>query len=525
MSVLQDNMLQSFGLNSKKKALSVGGQTYTYQDVLDCASSILQEISTCGQIGIYGDRSFTSYVGVALSLFAGKAFVPLNPAFPIKQNIQMLKLSGTRTVLFDAQSAQQICAFAESYDEPLLFLVFQSNKSHFDKMDVVKEALENSPHSVRFISKNVGGGVDVDCVRDHSTLYILFTSGTTGTPKGVPISHGNVDAYLSGVSSILDLNSEDRFSQTFDLTFDLSMHDIFLTWSVGGCLCVPSRLELIAPQKYIEREKITVWFSVPSMAALMQKMKLLEPNSYTKLKYSIFCGEALSVSLARSFQNAAPNSTVINFYGPTEATIAFTYYIYDVNKRTDYVNGIVPIGRPFGHNLTSVRDENLDILSDGNSGELCLAGSQLTSGYLDNQAQNKSRFFIDPDNGQRWYRTGDRVYYDLEEGYIYLGRTDHQVKIMGYRVELAEIENTLRQVAQSEHVAAVPWPVEDGVAKALVGFVVAPVCDEKTIKLFCKNALAYYKQPSEIIVLDRMPLNSNGKIDRNALCAYLIERV
>ena len=390
--------------------------------------------------------------------------------------------------------------------------------------------VESLGHALVVLSPQSEGLFQItqECAEDN-ILYMMFTSGTTGTPKGVPISHGNVMHYIQSLSNMLDVSSEDRFTQLFDLTFDLSMHDIFLSWYVGGCLCVPDRMELIAPKKYIEREKITVWFSVPSVLAMMAKLRLLEEGAYPNIRYGLFCGEALPEELTYAWMDAAPNSQVINLYGPTEATIAFTEFTAEKpdDKAQRYKNGVIPIGKVFGKNQACIISDNHTILTNmGDEGELCLAGPQITQGYLNNPEQNAERFFTDTETGTRWYKTGDRVYYDDALGYIYLGRMDHQVKIRGYRVELAEIENELRAASGSAHVAAIAWPVDEiGRAEGVVAFVVAPTASMDEMHKGCAEKLVDYKRPSSIYILDALPLNANGKVDRNALKEHVTEQV
>ena len=266
---------------------------------------------------------------------------------------------------------------------------------------------------------------------------------------------------------------------------------------------MPDRMELIAPKKYIERERITVWFSVPSVLAMMAKLRLLEEGSYPDIRYGLFCGEALPQDLACAWIGAAPNSAVINLYGPTEATIAFTEF--QVNRKdcadADYKNGVIPIGRVFGDNKACIISEDGHMTADiGEEGELCLSGPQITEGYLNNPEQNAARFFVDEQTKIRWYKTGDRVYEDNALGYVYLGRMDHQVKIRGYRVELAEIENELRAASGSAHVAAIAWPMDEyGTAEGVAAFVVAPKAGMDEIHQGCAENLVDYKRPSSIL--------------------------
>jgi len=525
MSYLQKKLYQSFSNHKDLKAISVRNKEYSYKELLNFCYAFETALSDHApdRVAILGDRSITSYVGVAYSLFSGTTYVPINPSFPDKQNRNIIQLSDCNTIIFDITSWQTILPIISKIEEPLTLLTFEYEDNFESQISKIKQDLENSIHTLCIASPDNKNEASLSEIAENDLLYILFTSGTTGTPKGVPISHSNVEHYLEGLSDILHLSSDDRFTQVFDLTFDLSMHDIFLSWSVGGCLCIPARMELIAPKKYIEREQISVWFSVPSAVAIMKQMNLLEPGNYPKIRYGLFCGEALPASLAKAWLEAAPNSQVINLYGPTEATIAFTQYEYKNASQTNYINGVVPIGWPFGNNKAMVCDDNLEPVSKGEKGELCLSGEQITPGYLNNEEMNKARFFIDQKTNAKWYRTGDLVFFSDEDGYIYLDRLDNQVQILGYRVELAEIENVLRTLSGSEHVAAIPWPISDGCAQGIVSFIVKPAIPTDMIKEKCKLELPHYKLPSSIHILDIMPLNSNGKIDRNKLKQYLME--
>lgn len=528
MSALQTHLQQSFSKNMSRQALSVRGHEYSFSEVCAYVSSYQDALSKTeiSKVAVYGDRSLASYVGVIASVFTGQTFVPFNPAFPDSQNRNIIALSDARAIMFDAGSWSAIRLILSELETAFTLITIDDEAS--DIMAIRQDA-QNAGHDLHVLSPLDDAQAKVTVESSESDiLYIMYTSGTTGTPKGVPISHGNVMHYINGLNDLLDIGADDRFTQLFDLTFDLSMHDIFLTWSVGGCLCVPDRMELIAPKKYIERERITVWFSVPSVLAMMAKLRLLEDGAYPDIRYGLFCGEALPQDLASAWIGAAPNSVVINLYGPTEATIAFTEF--QVNRKdcadAAYKNGVIPIGKVFGDNEACIISEDEHIISDiGEAGELCLSGPQITEGYINNPEQNAARFFVDEQTKIRWYKTGDRVYEDNALGYIYLGRMDHQVKIRGYRVELAEIENELRAASGSAHVAAIAWPVDEALrAEGVVAFLVAPTVDIDAIHQKCAENLVDYKRPSSLYILDALPLNANGKVDRNALKQYLTEQ-
>jgi amino acid adenylation domain-containing protein len=358
--------------------------------------------------------------------------------------------------------------------------------------------------------------------------YLLFTSGTTGLPKGVAITHANANHYVQAVLDRYQPTPEDRFSQVFDLTFDLSVHDMFMCWAAGATLHVPPDSAVMAPTKFIRKNELTFWFSVPSVIPVMNKLRMLPAGAFPSLRTSLFCGEALPVASAASWQEAAPNSIVENLYGPTEATIAFTFYRWlpEYADRS-FEAGLVPIGRPFPGLDCVVLDAHGRLAPEDEIGELALGGPQLSPGYWKDEARTAEKFIgLDCGHGRpsRWYRTGDLAQYDSEAGYVFRGRVDSQVKIMGYRVELGEIEQCVRNAAETDLVVAVPWPRnEGGGASGVIAFVCGSGIDAEAITSKCTEELAPYMVPSAIYNLESFPLNSNGKVDRGALARRLEE--
>ena len=318
-------------------------------------------------------------------------------------------------------------------------------------------------------------------------------------------------------------HENDRCSQNFDLTFDLSVHDLFVCWDAGATL-VPYSEQTLTPATLIDEKELTCWFSVPSVAMFASKVGLLTPGAFPTLRWSLFCGEALSASLAEAWQQAANNSVVENLYGPTEATIAITWYRW--NSQTspaECVSGLVPIGWPFdGQQICAVND-NGEVVPTGETGELCLGGSQVTRGYLNDPEKTAKSFVKLPHTGdQLWYRTGDLVRMDDRGCAYYLGRRDFQVKISGYRVELQEIDLVLRQASKTELAVAIPWPLSEGSASGIVGVVSGadPASDQEVIKA-CQQRLPRYMVPARIYHFDQLPLNVNGKIDRGKITEML----
>ena len=350
----------------------------------------------------------------------------------------------------------------------------------------------------------------------------MFTSGSTGQPKGVMVSHTNVLHYVNYVTKRYGFTSNDRLSQTFDLTFDLSVHDMFVAWETGACLCCPTQKQAIKPGAFINDMRLTVWFSVPSTAAFMRRFGILRPGMYPRLRLSLFCGEALPIEVVRCWALAAPNSVIENIYGPTELTIACTAYRWDANSPDECEQAIVPIGQPFDSMRALIVDEQLREVEDGIDGELLMTGPQLSLGYWQDEANTRRAFVHITGKKGTYYRTGDRVRRSaVNKSLIYLGRLDNQIKVLGHRVELGEVEAAIRQLSGLEAVVAVGWPTTESGADGIQVFLETDRFDTKALASQLKKKLPAYMLPRGILVLNQFPLNANGKYDRKALQVML----
>lgn len=270
-----------------------------------------------------------------------------------------------------------------------------------------------------------------------------------------------------------------------------------------------------------------MWFSVPSLAQSMSRLRMLKPNAFPYLKYSLFCGEPLRETLAEKWQEAAPNSFIENIYGPTEATIGITHYTWQKEvKQNKTHNGIVSLGRCFSTQKYVIIDETGTQVAPGKEGELCLSGTQVSVGYWKNQKQTSEQFIhsslLHNQEKTIWYKTGDIVKEDEEKCLYYITRKDFQVKIRGHRIELDEINHVISKFVQSDLVVSIPHPVCDGIAENIYTFI--STANQKSyseIREFCKQHLPDYMIPAKIIYLDSFPLNSNRKVDRKKLSQLL----
>jgi D-alanine--poly(phosphoribitol) ligase subunit 1 len=526
---LYDLFLASCRAYEDRPALWVEGCALSYVELCDAAARLAAAIragrSQIGghdgrQCALLVNRTPTAYAAVLASMRMGSAYMPLNPRFPTERLRDALLSSAVDTIIVDHRSMAAAAPLLKSFPRPLTVLLpdaaapqwptHPSGSRYFARAEI--EQMAPAPYEAQ-ASTEYGA-------------YLLFTSGSTGTPKGVLISHANALTYIQNVAGRYRPGPRDRFSQLFDFSFDLSVHDMFLAWSAGACLYCAPEGSLVGLGDFIRRCALTFWFSVPSTAAFMRKMHMLRPGSYPSLRWSLFCGEALPMQLARTWQAAAPNSLVENLYGPTEATVAFTAYRLP-NQRGNSLDTLqtVPIGIPLPGQKAIVIDGDGKPLADGEAGELCLAGSQVAAGYWHPRDKTVEPFQpprSEKAAGMLWYRTGDRAVMKLEHGLIFLGRIDRQAKIRGHRVDLLEVENAVRAAAGADTVAAVPWPiVEDGLALGLVGFVAGSEKTAAEIIEKCRIALPEYMVPNQIHRIIDWPINANGKTDYRSLVASL----
>jgi acyl-coenzyme A synthetase/AMP-(fatty) acid ligase len=363
-----------------------------------------------------------------------------------------------------------------------------------------------------------------DGCEDPDLAYLLFTSGSTGSPKGVPISTASLSAYLDNVTSFYGYSYDDRHSQTFDLSFDLAMHDLLVTAYTGGALVPFLDADLLSAGLHAETHGVTCWFSVPSQAALMHKARTLAAGTMHSLRLSLFCGEPFSWDLAKRWQAAAPNSVIENLYGPTEATIAMSRFrFHPAQADEEPKRGLVPIGSPFP-GMEVRLDKGLAENSDnpGTTGELLISGSQLSNGYWRSRTQTENSFIRFGDEPETvWYRTGDIVEQPSSGILHFVGRTDQQIKIGGHRIEIGEVESELRNVSGAPASAVVPWPLNTPDIKSLVGFVEGSSIDDSQIRKLLRERLPDYMVPKRVYAFDELPRNTSGKIDRRRLAEHL----
>ena len=503
-------------------ALSVGKRDLTYSQLREFVQPVANWVRRNSQVdtprvGILASRSLSTYAGILGTCWAGATYVPISTKLPGDRLTQLLDRIRAEALIVDAESLRLLSPRVLSHC-PELILAPEFAAAVEMQSDV------NTTIVVR--GKDALSSFDADDspvpVGPENLGYIEFTSGTTGIPKGVMISARAVSHFIGVMQARYAFEPTDRVAGLAEITFDISVFDMFATWNCGAALLVAPATQLIAPAGFIQRRNATVVFTVPSVASSMKRMKMLVPGAMASLRYSLFSGEPLPVISATLWAEAAPNSVVDDLYGPTEATVVCTGQRFTGPENATPNRGVVAIGKPSPGMEVEVVNSALQLLPDGEPGELLLAGPQLSSGYFDAEDLTRASFPVLRE--KRWYRTGDLGYRDSSGILHHLGRLDNQVKVRGLRVELEEVEAHLREIYLTDSVAAVAWPTDHGSANGIVAFVCGQFgVDDPDIRTRIKDRLPPYMVPTAVHRVDSLPLSANGKVSRKDLVTLLDE--
>lgn len=488
-------------------------QTIRYGHLDQASNQLARALRAAGcvrgdRVALLLPKSIQALVGMFGSLKAGCIYVPLDTSSPAARITKILEQCEIRCLLVNGSTANLHHEIATLGGLPASArIVWMDSGPHPDAAIGWDDVCSQSPAPVDSPANSA------------DPVHILFTSGSTGTPKGVVITHDNIIRFVDWAVPYFGIEASDRISCHPPLHFDLSMFDIYGAVAAGAEVhLLPPELNLLPHRlaAHIRDSRLTQWFSVPSVLNHMAKSGSVRWNDFPDLRRLLWCGAKLPTPALMYWMQRIPHASFFNLYGPTEATIASS--CYRVPSCPTDETAEVSIGPPCDGEQLLVLDEHLQPVAPGESGELYIAGLGLSPGYWRDPRKTGEVFLPNPSNPtERIYRTGDlaKVGYD---GLIYhLGRIDSQIKSRGCRIELGEIETAVHAIP-GVHDAAVVAIDTGGFESTVICCAFVPSSGSglspAVLKRHLARVLPQYMLPANWMVLDRMPLNSNGKADR-----------
>ena len=509
-------------------AVAAHGTVLTYGELDARSNQLARQLREAGcrrgdRVCLLAPKTPAAIAAIVAIYKADCTYVPLDPSSPATRLLKIVRASDPAAMLI----APQVATLADeilgsdaalqpvvgSLDGPIAATHAQS---WFAAADVARQP-----------ATPVDG-------RNTATdpAHILFTSGSTGQPKGVLITHANVACFIDWANDYFDVQPDDRVSGHSPLAFDLSVYDIFGAFAAGAALYpVPPDLNIF-PNKlaeFIRDRELTQWFSAPSVLSYMAQFDVVEFDDFPALKRVIWCGEVFGTAPLRYWMTRLRHATFTNLYGPTETTIASSYYRVERCPAEGAVP--VPIGRACPGEELLVLDDALGPVPDGEPGEICIAGVGVSPGYWRAPELTETAFVHAPrsaDPADRLYRTGDLGRRDADGLVHFIGRRDSQVKSRGHRIELGEIEAALQLLPVLRESAVVAVSTE-GFGGTVVCCAYVPRPGASVTPALLRQQLAAmvppYMLPSQWKAYERLPLNGNGKTDRNVLKRSFLEGV
>ncbi len=467
-------------------AFCIQEKFYTYNHLGRLITSYLQQLEEKGVYAVSAHEDIETYASILAIWFSGNTALPISPRNPASRNAAIIN-QVPLVKAFDSQIEKQKVPYPPS-------------------IHVINTKNILPSHQV---------GIPVPAIAPDDTQYILFTSGSTGQPKGVRISYKNLSNFINSFITIgFELEASDRALQIYDLGFDASIHCYVLGLCSGACVyTVPQTgIKYLDAYKVLSNHDITFAKMPPSTVHFLKpyftKIKL--PH----LKHCLFGGEALSEKLAMEWRPCVPNANLYNVYGPTEVTINCTLYRIPREKKLKTHQGTVSIGKPFGGSHALIVDGQNKKLPVGNTGELCFTGNQVSNGYWKNPGQDKKAFITGP-KGKRYYKTGDMAFMDDDKDIFFMGRVDDQFQVQGFRVEMGEIEKHVRDFTGKTLVVAMGWRLED--SSQIIVFIEKFSGNQENLKKYLEEKLPKYMLPGKILNVENFPLNVSGKVNRKKI--------
>lgn len=494
-------------------AVVEGDRSTTYGELDRRSDSLAARLVELGiargdRVGIYLPKSTEAVVGIYAAMKAGAAYVPIDPSAPQSRVAYIAQNCGIRHVVSAASKRSSWAVLGAAGVEHVLAL---------DTDDPgTAEGVE--VHASSWLEQ--GDAPNDPGTIDQDLAYILYTSGSTGDPKGVMLSHLNCRAFVEWTVDEYAVTSDDRLSSHAPFHFDLSTFDLFGAALVGAPVyLVPGKASVFPVEiaRFIDRHEITVWYSVPSILTMLTERAGLEQGALPTLRTILFAGEVFPTKYLSRIMRLLPHVEFANLFGPTETNVCTAYRVPEPPEED---GPTISIGKAIGNVETFVVDESDTIVERGTTGELLVRGPTVMRGYWGDPERTAAKLVASPIDrhlGDPIYRTGDLVQ-EMDDGnYRFLGRSDNQIKSRGYRIELGDIEAALVAHPDVAGAAAIAVP-DDMISNRIIAYIAGSTdMDTEQVKSFCATRIPKYMVPETLLVTDELPMTSTGKLDRQAL--------
>ncbi|MSR16176.1 MAG: amino acid adenylation domain-containing protein, partial [Gammaproteobacteria bacterium] len=498
--------------HSDRPALRYHDHNVSYADLSAWAESLAALLRAKGLAGgdviaIGHNKQAMSYALMLAALRLGVVYVNIDVASPLARNARILEVSGASLLFYDDPK----------YAADMRELALGTGR---EAVELTPQVLPAVSEPEREAQQRLMQEVDGACI-----AYVMFTSGSTGVPKGVAVTHQNVLHFIAWGRQQFQIGSQANFANLSPMYFDNSVFDFYVALFSGASLS-PIHRDLVAKPyelvAHVAKMRCNMWFSVPSLLIYLNAMKALTAKGLPELRNIVFGGEGYpKPELKKLYDTFSAQAVLTNVYGPTECTCICSAYRLGA-RDFEALDGLPPLGY-LNQNFDYLILDEQDQEQEAQTGELCLIGPNVAAGYFNDLERSAASFFTLHDSKhfmKRMYRTGDLVQ-KIDGMLHFVGRKDNQIKHMGYRIELEEIEHALMKLRQVEQAAVIYHRTNAAYGKLVAYVACSGQPEERDLLKALANLLPDYMVPNKLIVMSELPKNPNGKVDRQHLLALL----